>query len=33
VAKYNQLLRLEADLGEAAAFPGARALAGGRRRR
>jgi enolase len=33
VAKYNQLLRLEADLGEAAAFPGARALAGRRRRR
>jgi enolase len=31
VAKYNQLLRLEADLGEAAAFPGARALASGRR--
>ena len=28
VAKYNQLLRLEADLGEAAAFRGARALAG-----
>ncbi|MGI9029561.1 MAG: phosphopyruvate hydratase [Ilumatobacteraceae bacterium] len=26
VAKYNQLLRLEADLGEAAAFRGARAL-------
>ncbi len=33
VAKYNQLLRLEADLGEAAAFPGAGALAGGRRGR
>jgi len=33
VAKYNQLLRLEADLGEAAAFPGAGALTGGRRRR
>jgi enolase len=32
VAKYNQLLRLEADLGEAAAFPGAGALASGRRR-
>ncbi len=31
VAKYNQLLRLEADLGEAAAFPGAGALAGRRR--
>jgi enolase len=33
VAKYNQLLRLEADLGEAAAFPGAGALASGRRGR
>jgi enolase len=31
VAKYNQLLRLEADLGEAAAFRGAGALASGRR--
>jgi enolase len=28
VAKYNQLLRLESELGEAAAFRGARALAG-----
>jgi enolase len=28
VAKFNQLLRLEAELGEAAAFRGARALAG-----
>ncbi|TVR25486.1 MAG: phosphopyruvate hydratase [Ilumatobacter sp.] len=27
VAKYNQLLRIEADLGEAAAFPGRAALA------
>jgi enolase len=33
VAKYNQLLRLEADLGEAASFPGAAALASGRRAR
>jgi enolase 1/2/3 len=33
VAKYNQLLRLEADLGEAAVFPGAGALVGGHRRR
>jgi len=33
VAKYNQLLRLEADLGEAASFPGAGALARGRRAR
>lgn len=29
VAKYNQLLRIEEDLGEAAAFRGAAALAGG----
>jgi len=29
VAKYNQLLRIEEDLGEAAAFPGAAALARG----
>jgi enolase len=28
VAKYNQLLRLEADLGEAAAYRGLRALSG-----
>ncbi|HUF34176.1 MAG TPA: phosphopyruvate hydratase [Acidimicrobiales bacterium] len=28
VAKYNQLLRIEADLGEAAAYPGLDALAG-----
>ena len=28
VAKYNQLLRIEADLGSAATFPGAEALAG-----
>ena len=28
VAKYNQLLRLEADLGEAAAFRGIKAIAG-----
>ncbi len=28
VAKYNQLLRIEADLGEAASYPGASALAG-----
>jgi enolase len=33
VAKYNQLLRLEADLGEAAAFPGAGALTSHRRGR
>jgi enolase len=26
VAKYNQLLRIEEDLGEAAAYPGARAF-------
>lgn len=31
VAKYNQLLRIEADLGEAAAYRGGEALAGGRR--
>jgi len=30
VAKYNQLLRIEAELGETAAFWGAAALAGGR---
>ena len=30
VAKYNQLLRLEADLGEAAAFRGIKAIAGAR---
>jgi len=30
VAKYNQLLRIEAELGETAEFWGARALAGGR---
>ena len=29
VAKYNQLLRIEEDLGESAAFPGRSALAGG----
>jgi enolase len=29
VAKYNQLLRIEEDLGESAAFPGSAALAGG----
>jgi enolase 1/2/3 len=29
VAKYNQLLRIEEDLGESAAFPGRGALAGG----
>ena len=28
VAKYNQLLRIEADLGDAAAYWGASALAG-----
>jgi enolase len=33
VAKYNQLLRIEADLGEAAAYPGGAVLAGGRTRR
>ncbi len=33
VAKYNQLLRIEEDLGESAAFWGRRALAGGGRRR
>ncbi|MGI9601244.1 MAG: phosphopyruvate hydratase [Acidimicrobiales bacterium] len=31
VGKYNQLLRIEEDLGEAAAFRGGRALAGGGR--
>ena len=30
VAKYNQLLRIEEDLGESAAFPGGAALAGAR---
>jgi enolase len=29
VAKYNQLLRIEEDLGESASFPGAAALSGG----
>jgi enolase len=29
VAKYNQLLRIEEDLGEAAAYPGATAFPGG----
>ncbi len=29
VAKYNQLLRIEEDLGESATFPGRAALAGG----
>jgi enolase len=29
VAKYNQLLRIEEDLGEAAVYPGAAALARG----
>ncbi len=33
VAKYNQLLRIESELGETAAFWGAAALAGGRRTR
>jgi enolase len=33
VAKYNQLLRIEEDLGESAAFPGRAALAGGGARR
>jgi enolase len=28
VAKYNQLLRIEEDLGESAGFPGRAALAG-----
>jgi enolase len=28
VAKYNQLLRIEEDLGESASFPGRSALAG-----
>ncbi len=32
VAKYNQLLRIEEDLGESAAFPGRSALAGRDRR-
>ncbi len=32
VAKYNQLLRIEEDLGESATFPGRSALAGGDRR-
>jgi enolase len=32
VAKYNQLLRIEEDLGESARFPGRAALAGGVRR-
>jgi enolase len=31
VAKYNQLLRIEEDLGEAASYPGRAALAGGAR--
>ncbi|MGE3836118.1 MAG: phosphopyruvate hydratase, partial [Acidimicrobiia bacterium] len=31
VAKYNQLLRIESDLGDAARYPGAGALAGRRR--
>jgi|SRR5579875_1702027 len=31
VAKYNQLLRIEEDLGSSAAFPGRAALRGGRR--
>ena len=31
VAKYNQLLRIEEDLGGSASFPGADALTGGRR--
>jgi enolase len=30
VAKYNQLLRIEAELGDAAAYPGVRAFAGAR---
>ena len=30
VAKYNQLLRIEAELGETAAYRGMAALAGGR---
>jgi enolase len=33
VAKYNQLLRIEEDLGESASFPGGAALAGGGVRR
>ena len=32
VAKYNQLLRIEDDLGEAATYPGRRALAAHRGR-
>jgi hypothetical protein len=32
VAKYNQLLRIEDDLGEAAVFRGGAELAGGRGR-
>jgi enolase len=28
VAKYNQLLRIEEDLGQSASFPGLRALSG-----
>jgi enolase len=32
VAKYNQLLRIEEELGEAAVYPGARAFAGGNAR-
>ena len=31
VAKYNQLLRIEQDLGEGAAYPGRSAFAGGTR--
>jgi enolase len=31
VAKYNQLLRIEAELGQTAAYRGSAALAGGRR--
>ena len=33
VAKYNQLLRIEEDLGDAARFPGRSALARGTRAR
>jgi enolase len=32
VAKYNQLLRIEGELGNAAAYLGARAMEGGARR-
>ena len=32
VAKYNQLLRIEEDLGDAATYPGGRAFAGGKAR-